>query len=333
MTGESYIIKYESMSQFYNYVSIKIDEWYTALSEWDTAYNELVNMECFQGKAAETAKTYLQEIHGPLLYALTSALQAYQTSFLLYKNGFYGIDGHIYSSIPQEILVFLRDVLKTENTQLDTISTSIQTSLNGVSDIFPLSNPTKYVLESTIEGVKNELTAFDSQIDSYEESQYTTLKGDLQALLDSLQTTIDNYLINGTNVVSYVPGTYCGNISVLDLYDKVEVSNAYIANNQEAITSAYEKHLEVYDQMVADYVAQMAEQRKDQGVAKIVGGVVAVTIGIGAIVCTAGAATPVVVSIVGGVAGTCSTAYGLSNIGEWGFAGHEHVNVGDVIEQ
>ena len=332
MTGESYIIKYESMSQFYNYVSIKIDEWYTALSEWDTAYNELVNMECFQGKAAETAKTYLQEIHGPLLYALTSALQAYQTSFLLYKNGFYGIDGHIYSSIPQEILVFLRDVLKTENTQLDTISTSIQTSLNSVSDIFPLSNPTKYVLESTIEGVKNELTAFDSQIDSYEESQYTTLKGDLQALLDSLQTTIDNYLINGTNVVSYVPGTYCGNISVLDLYDKVEVSNAYIANNQEAITSAYEKHLEVYDQMVADYVAQMAEQRKDQGVAKIVGGVVAVTIGIGAIVCTAGAATPVVVSIVGGVAGTCSTAYGLSNMVEGGFDIY-YGSIGDITTE
>ena len=140
-------------------------------------------------------------------------------------------------------------------------------------------------------------------------------------------------LINGTNVVSYVPGTYCGNMSVLDLYDKMEVSNTYIANNQEEITSAYEKHLEVYDQMVADYEAQLAEQRKDQGVAKIVGGIVAVTIGIGAIVCTAGAATPVVVSIVGGVAGTCSTAYGLSNIGEWGFAGHEHVNVGDVIEQ
>ncbi len=332
MTGESYIIKYESMSQFYNYMTVKIDEWYTALSEWNRAYNEVINMECFQGKAADTAKTYFQEVHGPLLYALTSALQAFQTSFLLYKDGFYEMDEYIYSNIPKENLMLLKEVLKTESVQLDTISNSIQTSLNSISDIFPLSNPTKYVLQSTIEGVKNEITALDAQIDSYEESQYTTLKGDLQALLDSLQSTIDNYVLNGTQVVSYVPGSYCDNLSLWELYDKVEVSNTYLANNQDKITSAYEKHLEVYEQMVADYEAKVAEQRKEEGVAKILEGVVAVAIGIGAIVCTAGTATPVVVSIVGGVTGTCSTAYGLSNVAEGSYDIY-YGSIGDITTE
>lgn len=138
--------------------------------------------------------------------------------------------------------------------------------------------------------------------------------------------------MNGTKVVSYVPGSYCGNFSLWDLYDKVEVSNTYLANNQEKITSAYEKHLEVYEQMVADYEAKVAEQRKEEGVAKVLEGVVAVAIGIGAIVCTAGTATPVVASIVGGVTGTYSTAYGLSNVAEGGYDIY-YGSIGDITTE
>ena len=329
MTGESYVIKYESMYQFYNYLSAIISEGQEALEDWSKAYDGLINMESFQGTAANTAKTYLQEVHGALLYAISSALQAYQASFLLYKDGFYDIDGYTYTYIPQEVVLGLRDALKTEDSQLDTISSGIQSALNSIRDIYSLSNPTKYTLQSTIQGVKDALTNYDSEIDSYEESQYNILQGDLDDLLDSLESTIEEFLNSGTNVVSYVPQSYCGCWSIYDLCDKVNVSNTYIAGVEDKINSAIEKHIEVHEEFVAGYEAEMAKQRQEEGVVKIAVGTIATVIGIGAIVCTAGTATPVVVSLVGGTVGTCSAGYGIGYVVEGSYDVY-YGSIGDI---
>ena len=56
-------------------------------------------------------------------------------------------------------------------------------------------------------------------------------------------------------MITHIPGSYCGNVSLGELYDKIETSNTYLANHQGKITSVYKKHLEVYEQMVADYEA------------------------------------------------------------------------------
>ncbi len=58
-----------------------------------------------------------------------------------------------------------------------------------------------------------------------------------------------------TKMITHIPGSYCGNVSLGELYDKIETSNTYLANHQGKITSVYKKHLEVYEQMVADYEA------------------------------------------------------------------------------
>lgn len=84
MSGEYYKIKYNAMDQLYVTVSTRINDWYTQLDNWVQSYTTVVNMNSFEGTSATGAKTYLQEVHGILLYAIQQTLSAYQSNFLLY---------------------------------------------------------------------------------------------------------------------------------------------------------------------------------------------------------------------------------------------------------
>lgn len=326
MIGEYYVINYYAMDQLYANISNRIEEWNTQLGEWTTSYQKLVDLESFQGTSAECAKTYLQEVHGILLYSIQQALVAYQANFLLYKNGYYSIEPNIYSNIPQQAVQNIVNKMQTENTELDTISDNIQAALSSVSDIYPLANPTCYNLYSTMNGIQNTLRLRDQKIDSYEDSQYTDAYDNVQKLLDSLQRTIEDYLENGTNVASYSTGDMAYNLNVQDLYQKVEVSSANIDSKQIEIEAAANQQMEVYAQMQADYEAA-CEARKDEGTAKMIMGGFAVALGIIAIVGTAGMATPVVV--VAGISGTCTMAYGMSNMTE-GAQDYYYGSIGDL---
>ena len=314
------------MDQLYANISNRIDEWNTQLGEWATSYQKLVNLDSFQGTSAESAKTYLQEVHGILLYSLQQAMVAYQANFLLYKDGYYNIEPNIYSNIPQQAVQNIANKMQTENQELDTIADNIQAALSSVSDIYPLANPTFYHLYSTMNGVQNTLRLRDQKIDSYEDSQYTYAYDNVQKLLDSLQRTIEDYLENGTNIASYSTGDMAYNINVQDLYQKVEVSSANIESKQIEIEEAANQQMEVYAQMQADYEAA-CEARKDEGTAKMIMGGFAVALGIIAIVGTAGMATPVVV--VAGISGTCTMAYGMSNMTE-GAQDYYYGSIGDL---
>ena len=116
------------------------------------------------------------------------------------------------------------------------------------------------------------------------------------------------------------------NLNVQDLYQKVEVSSANIDSKQIEIEAAANQQMEVYAQMQADYEAA-CEARKDEGTAKMIMGGFAVALGIIAIVGTAGMATPVVV--VAGISGTCTMAYGMSNMTE-GAQDYYYGSIGDL---
>ena len=66
MSGQ-YKIMYSSMDQFYDQTNGRMAEWVSQLEPWVKACENLGNMECYQGKSAESVKTYLKEVHMTLL--------------------------------------------------------------------------------------------------------------------------------------------------------------------------------------------------------------------------------------------------------------------------
>ena len=76
---------------------------------WEKPYNELINMEKFQGDTATSAKLYLKETHSVLLWYIKSALTRISTEFLFYKDGYYAIDENIYAVLAQENILDVKN--------------------------------------------------------------------------------------------------------------------------------------------------------------------------------------------------------------------------------
>lgn len=75
MSGKEYVIKYAAMDQLYVMICNRISGWYNELEDWSGEYERLVSMESFSGASAESAKAYLQEVHGLLVSFLQTTLQ------------------------------------------------------------------------------------------------------------------------------------------------------------------------------------------------------------------------------------------------------------------
>lgn len=127
-------------------------------------------------------------------------------------------------------------------------------------------------------------------------------------------------------MVSYKRGDICSSPEILDLYKEVSISKEYIQKNQKEIEQASKRQQEAFEQMQKDY-EEACKAREDEGIVKIIAGAGAAVLGVTAIVLTAGAATPIVVTAA--VSGTCSTLYGVSNIIE-GTEDVYYASIGDL---
>lgn len=310
MSGKDYVIKYSAMIQLYLLMCSRINEWYNELSDWAGEYKKLLDMESFQGAGADSAKAYFQEVHSLVIYCLQQTLQVYQSRYLLYKDGYLNIDENIYTNIPQEALKDVQEKLREESGKLQDISDSIGSGVRSVSDLIYLKNPSAFILKDTMDGVKKEIGEFDQKIEDYESSELSAVRGDMQGLIDSLRTTIQGYITNGTNIASYSPGAVVGNTNILDLYQRAMAGSDYVETHREEIELAAVRQEEAFAQMQADYEAA-CKAREAEGQAKILQGGFAIVIGTLAIVGTAGMATPIVVTA--GIAGGGAIVYGASN--------------------
>ena len=316
MSGKNYIIKYCALDQFALLMGNRISEWYNELSGWSDEYTKLIEMPSFQGTGAESAKAYLQEVHGLLLCFIQMTMQYYQARYVQYRGGYYDIDADEYTVVPQEALHNVQKKLKNESETLQSISDSINGSVNSVSDLIYLKNPSIFNLKDTMDGLKSELNEFDQKIEDYESRELDVVRSDVQGMIDSLRKTIQDYLVNGTNAVSYEPGSIAGNTNVIDLYQRVLAGNEYIEQHKDEIELAAQRQEEAFAQIQKDYYEAECKAREDAGRAKLIQGGAAILIGTIAVVGSAGVAGPAVLAWGACVFGTGTAFYEVSTAAE-----------------
>lgn len=305
MSGQ-YKIMYSSMDQFYDQTNGRMAEWVSQLEPWVKACENLGNMECYQGKSAESVKTYLKEVHMTLLTSIQQAIQLYRTKYLFYREGYYDIEGDLYAVIPQKTLLSVKDRMKTEIEDVSDSSLIVQTSLLNVSDLIALQAPNSYYLKDSMEEVKQNVTDFNQNIIDYEAQHKSEANGELADLLQSLFATLTEYYTNGTNVTSYQSGDCFGNSHMPELCQHVLTANEYLKENAEEIELAEVKMQEVFAQQYED----ACKAREEEGAIKLLTGGAAAITGILAIVGTGGMATPVVIGV--WVTGGSTALYGAS---------------------
>ncbi len=324
--SDNYKIKYSSKDQFYVMVVQRLGEWFTQLEDIEKRISVISNMESFQGTTAESVKSYLNEVHNILLVSVRQTILDFQYKVSFFSNGYYDIEPNIYANISSETLRALKSKADTEKEYLFGQYSAIQTSINEISDLTQLNNPSQENILGALSDTAGQADTLDKNISEYESAKKEEANGQLADLITSLYSAINTYYLMQGQIIGYNSGDYSAKTEILDLYNKVSSSMEYTETNQEAVIEANENIQEVFAQQQKDY-EEACETRKDEGTANMIVGALAVVGGVTAIVLTAGAATPVVV--VAAVSGTCATAYGVSNIAE-GAQDYYYGSIGDL---
>ena len=307
---DEYTIRYDSMDEFYATACTRFSEWEKSLASWRNACNTLLSLQSFQGQAATAAKNYLKEIHNALIPAILQTITLYKTQLLLYKTGYYEVDGHTYSVIPEEVLRGVMGKLGAEIWDTELLSEDVDSVIDSIADICPLTKPSIDSLQTELDKVRADVRAYKDKIDNYEYTKYTQTNGELQSLIDALDNTVKSFLETGENLATYQAGCISQNTELVNLSERVYAAGQYMQEHQVELESAMETQAGIYAEVQAEYDRIFEEEcraRQEDGWKQVLKGGTLVTAAV-AVTLLSGCTTlpeTIAVGIAGGTMMVC----------------------------
>lgn len=333
----SLYIRYEDIRTVMDESSSRFNQWQEVMEECRKNMEELTQMDQFSGAAADSIRCYLQEVHGMLMTMIASVFQDFSSRFILYRDGYYDIDGNKNTVLSQATLEKGMEKYKNMKSQWEAFGNSVENTVNSVSDIAYLPCPREDTVVDAIGRIYKKLDELNQSAQDFESS---TLNGDVaqaRSLISSVQALIKDYGSGAAGPVdSYESGDYLKSDAFRDAAVNVMASQDYLEENQERIQAAYDDEMRVREEIQKEYEEQLAKERAEGGFWQVVGAIGLAVVGTVAIVASAGAATPLVagVAFASGV-GTCvfagaELAEGAQHIG-YGLAGDPYTSAWNPV--
>ena len=254
-------------------------------------------------------RRYLVEVHGTLLQTLVNLMNDYSTNLLLYKDGYYQIDGDLHTKLPGQVFTNLHSALKSSRDDLKSEIELLNTTKDKISDLvsYDGSSHTSTVMDYNF--LLNQIKNLDSSITQYESNHASQDLVAFKELLAATKALITEHSGKTRTVGTYQSGDFAKLKSVKRFAIAYKQATQQMESRVERVKAAQERDKVRFE-------ALAAEDRAKNGWKDLAIGVVTVAFGILAIIGTLGTATPLVVA--GGIVGFGTTAYGLSNMYEAG---------------
>ena len=303
-----YCIKYDDIRALLNTCGAQFNNWQSQLQNILSASNGVIGMAAFSGKAAESIKSYMQDVHNILVLSISQAISEFRSKLLLYSSGYYSIESDKYAVISE-------DTLQAAISKYDGLSRSfvdescrLSSAVNSIRDIFNVSPPSSYPVCTDYDAFKRRVTKLKEDVGSYERSKLGSDLSDLANLIKQLKATIKDFSGRSASAISYYqPGSVAASASFQGLYQQLNRSMAFCDSHVDEVQAAAKHEADI-----AEAIA--AEERLEQGVLDFLVSAAIIVGGVVTIVATAGLATPLVVA--GAVGAVGSIAYGASNMAQ-----------------
>ena len=266
-------------------------------------------------------RTYLVEVHGTLLQTLVNLMNDYSTNLLLYKDGYYQIDGDLHTKLPSKVFTNLHSALKSSRDDLKGEIELLNTTKDKISDLVSYSGSSHTSTVMNYNFLMNQLKNLDNSIIQYESNHASQDLVAFKELLSATKALIAEHAGKTRTVGTYQSGDFAKLQSVQRFAIAYQQATKQMESRVERVQAAQERDK-------ARFEALAAEDRAKNGWKDLAIGVVTVAIGALAIWATMGAATPLVVGA-GLTAGIGTAAYGASNAGE-GIHNIQLGNAGDA---
>ena len=316
----SYNIKFDDITSVQVETQKTMNAWGESMSSLNKAMNDFIKNQNLQGQAISSMRTYLVEVHGTLLQTLANLMNDYSTNLLLYKDGYYQIDGDLHTKLPGKEFTRLHSDLKGSRDKLKPEIELLKTTKSDISDLVSYEGSSHTSTIMNYNFLMNQIKNLDTSITQYESSHSSQDLAAFKELLAATKALIAEHSGKSRNVGTYQSGDFGKLKSVQRFALAYDQAAKQMENRVERVKAAQERDK-------ARFEALAAEDRAKKGWIDLGVGVFTAVIGIVVIVSTMGAATPLVVA--GGVVGFGTSVYGLSNAEE-GFHDIQLGNAGDI---
>ena len=303
----SYNIKFDDITSVQVESQKTMNAWGESMSSLNKAMNDFIKNQNLQGQAISSMRTYLVEVHGTLLQTLANLMNDYSTNLLLYKDGYYQIDGDLHTKLPGKEFTRLHSDLKGSRDKLKPEIELLKTTKSDISDLVSYEGSSHTSTIMNYNFLMNQIKNLDTSITQYESSHSSQDLAAFKELLAATKALIAEHSGKSRNVGTYQSGDFGKLKSVQRFALAYDQAAKQMENRVERVKAAQERDK-------ARFEALAAEDRAKKGWIDLGVGVFTAVIGIVVIVSTMGAATPLVVA--GGVVGFGTSVYGLSNVEE-----------------
>ena len=301
----SYNIKFDDITSVQVESQKTINAWGEAMSSLKKAMSDFINNQNLQGQAILSMRTYLVEVHGTLLQTLVNLMNDYSTNLLLYKDGYYQIDGDLHAKLPGQVFTRLHSDLKGSRDDLKTEIELLKTTKSDISDLVSYEGSSHTSTVMNYNFIMNQLKNLDTSITQYESNHASQDLVAFKELLAATKALIAEHSGKSRNVGTYQSGDFGKLKSVQRFALAYDQAAKQMESRVERVKAAQER----------DKVRFEALARSDKGWGDMAIGAISIIVGVTAIVFTWGTATPLVVATAI-TAGVGSTAYGVSNMYE-----------------
>ena len=153
-------------------------------------------------------RTYLVEVHGTLLQTLVNLMNDYSTNLLLYKDGYYQIDGDLHTKLPGQVFTNLHSALKSSRDSLKSEIELLNTTKDKISDLvsYEGSSHTKTVMDYNF--LMNQLKNLDTSITQYESNHASQDLVAFKELLAATKALIAEHAGKTRTVGTYQSGDF-----------------------------------------------------------------------------------------------------------------------------
>ena len=316
----SYNIKFDDITSVQVETQKTMNAWGESMSSLNKAMNDFIKNQNLQGQAISSMRNYLVEVHGTLLQTLANLMNDYSTNLLLYKDGYYQIDGDLHTKLPGKEFTRLHSDLKGSRDKLKPEIELLKTTKSDISDLVSYEGSSHTSTVMNYNFLMNQLKNLDTSITQYESSHSGQDLVAFKELLAATKALIAEHSGKSRNVGTYQSGDFGKLKSVQRFALAYDQAAKQMESRVERVKAAQERDK-------ARFEALAAEDRAKKGWIDLGVGVFTAVIGIVVIVSTMGTATPLVVA--GGVVGFGTSVYGLSNVEE-GIHDIQLGNAGDI---
>ena len=317
----SYNIKFDDITSVQVESQKTINAWGESVASLNKAMTDFINNQNLQGQAISSMRRYLVEVHGTLLQTLVNLMNDYSTNLLLYKDGYYQIDGDLHTKLPGQVFTNLHSALKSSRDSLKSEIELLNTTKDKISDLvsYDGSSHTSTVMDYNF--LLNQIKNLDSSITQYESNHASQDLVAFKELLAATKALITEHAGKTRTVGTYQSGDFAKLKSVQRFAIAYKQATQQMESRVERVKAAQERDKVRFE-------ALAAEDRAKNGWKDLAIGIVTVAFGILAIIGTMGSATPLVVGF-GLTTGLGATIYGTSNAAE-GIHNIALGNAGDI---